>query len=101
MTATRDESLWSYRRVPTGRPTGRPPTPYGGPDGEKRCTRCGLFKPLSEFHKHGGRHPACRDCRTKSTNAWYEANPRAAARKNLRQRAHLLGLNRDEVSDYF
>jgi|HubBroStandDraft_1064217.scaffolds.fasta_scaffold180379_2 hypothetical protein len=46
----------------------------GGEPGAKRCTRCGVAKPLDRFMARkdgygGGRHPWCRKCRTAHNSA--------------------------------
>jgi hypothetical protein len=72
-------------------------------DEVKRCTKCSKDKPLSDYRPHGrnkGLHPWCRACKLANYRAWCAANPDRAAWKSLRQRAHLLGLDRDEVSNY-
>ena len=42
---------------------------------EKRCSKCGQTKPLTNFHvdksKHDGLYPSCADCHTISANGNY------------------------------
>lgn len=44
----------------------------------KKCSRCGKTKPLSEFSKNaskkGGHNSVCRECTAVSGRQWYEAN---------------------------
>jgi len=46
----------------------------------KRCTKCGVERPLEDFHKlkkgRFGRHPKCRFCRGKQEKERYKKNPR-------------------------
>jgi hypothetical protein len=100
-------AMTAYRRdrPPTGRPTGRPVIPHVGPETEKQCSKCGRIRPLSDYRRHGGNkkefHPWCRACLNESNRIWALANPEKMALKNLRQRAFLLGVNRDEVAAYW
>lgn len=47
------------------------------PEGHRPCMKCGLMKPLSEFHKHkmckGGYNSACKACRVPLSQANYKA----------------------------
>ena len=58
---------YSKPKAPTNRKPkmGRPPK-IRHPEG-KPCTKCGEFKPYSDFHKrsgmHDGRSPHCKECR--------------------------------------
>jgi hypothetical protein len=47
----------------------------------KRCTKCGLQKPVEEFHNsgRGRRRPDCKDCRRR-----YRARYNAANRERIR-----------------
>ena len=49
----------------------------------KVCTKCGVLRPVEEFHKHklckGGRTTHCKYCVTASTKAWVNANKEKAA----------------------
>jgi hypothetical protein len=77
--------------------------PYTGTDGEKRCTKCKRMLPFSFYRPHWknpGLHPWCRNCRTAADREYRKTNPEKLAWKNLRQRAYMLGLDRDEVSTY-
>lgn len=42
---------------------------------EKRCSKCGVVKPLDDFHidrsKSDGRYPSCAECHTISANGNY------------------------------
>ena len=81
---------------------------------EKRCTKCGKTKPITDFHRNGGRRRAsCKECRNAEAAAWREdhpdymvewtaanpdymadyraANPEAAWRGLYRRRARRLG----------
>jgi hypothetical protein len=44
----------------------------------KACTKCGMFKPLSEFYKcssmHDGKRPDCASCHTKQRREYRKAN---------------------------
>ena len=69
----------------------------------KRCGKCGLHKPLAQFHKdksrRDGRHPYCAECQTKKASQWCRDN-RGRARINEKKykRAHKIEIalrNRD------
>lgn len=49
-----------------------------GIESEKRCTKCGIIKSLSEFYKlkqaKDGHTLVCKVCRKKQNHQWYEAN---------------------------
>lgn len=54
------------------------PAPWVMPT-EKRCTKCGVIKPLDQFHKRSaakdGHQPACAACMTAAATAFNKANP--------------------------
>jgi hypothetical protein len=41
----------------------------GGPDASRRCTRCGMFKPVTEFHRRGRGRP--RWCKSRRRDSAY------------------------------
>lgn len=53
----------------------------------KSCTKCGIVKPLSEFHKdrstHDGHACQCKECAKARARDWYYSNPERA--KQARQ----------------
>jgi len=54
------------------------PPPYQ-PPAEKACNKCGVTKPLEQFHRHrsarDGRNSFCAVCATAAASAWNKANP--------------------------
>lgn len=53
----------------------------------KKCTKCGLVKPLEDFHKdkrtkRDGRQASCRECVAKQKRAYREANKPAFAERD-------------------
>ena len=52
---------------------------------EKKCGRCGLVKPPSEFGvnnaKRDGLQTSCRDCKREFQNRWYRENKEATSSK--------------------
>lgn len=43
---------------------------------EKRCTKCGETRPITDFHRDGGRRRArCKECCNAASAAWRKANP--------------------------
>lgn len=69
-------------------------------EGTKRCPRCKLYKPLTEFHRRntgaGGLQCWCKICNRETRNTIYQNNKAAqVAREQARQRA-----NRERVFQY-
>jgi hypothetical protein len=62
---------------------------------EKTCRRCGVLKPLVEFHKHAGfkdgRRAVCRSCLAVYYKAYYWAN-----REAMLQKTHMWQLQNKE-----
>lgn len=56
----------------------------------KRCTKCLINKPRTEFYRHGkakgGVHSACKDCEKKAAREFNAANPEKMALVNRRSK---------------
>ena len=66
----------------------------------KTCTKCGVVKPLDDFHRYktgaGGRKPHCKECVREYTRRYYEEN-----RDKVRERKHrYYEENRDKRREY-
>jgi len=61
-----------------------------GPDG-KRCSRCGIDRPLREFHRaENGRQPWCKSCKREYAAAHYQANKARRQADNKRRHNEFL-----------
>lgn len=76
--------------------------PFGQP--AKRCSFCGVVKPLDDFHrarKRGdGRQTVCRECNIRQMIRYHAENPELC-RARIKTRAdRLKGINRTRVMEY-
>lgn len=54
---------------------------------KKKCTKCGIELPLSEFYQdRGSPRPSCKECHKAKSQAWREANPDAVKAMGLAYR---------------
>ena len=77
---------------------------------DKLCYKCGIIRPLSDFHKglHDGKDRRCKICKSKERKAryttdiekvtkqnhdWIQNNPVKARERGRRRRARKLGIN--------
>ena len=74
------------------------PLPILGLEPLKRCSRCGVCKPLDEFHRNrarrDGRQNFCKPCNIERNQRWYREHPEVRGRRMdeqarlLRERRH-------------
>ena len=66
----------------------------------KTCTKCGVVKPLDDFHRYktgaGGRKPHCKECVREYKRRYYEENRDKERERNRRYYEE----NRDKVREY-
>ena len=66
----------------------------------KKCTKCGIEKPLSEFHKKkaykDGHRSVCKSCRKKEGARYYQENKEKIAEYNARYRLE----NKEKIALY-
>lgn len=73
----------------------------------KKCSKCGVTKPLTSFHANkrakDGKQSCCAECNTARVKAWQAANPERfkaswdTSEVKMRQRARKYGLTADEL----
>lgn len=81
----------------------------------KKCTQCGEYKPLTDFHRRfsskDGRQSKCKPCNHESAVQWQEKNAEKATKvwKNkvgdseflLKRKSRLYGISPDELQNLY
>lgn len=71
---------------------------------EKACRRCGVTKPLTEFHPHPtgrfGRRQNCKVCHRADVRSWKAANPERRRAELKRSAAKQAALHPDQIQGY-